>query len=91
MSKNLNNKNEIIASNLNGLFEIKNNNTYQNKFTDPIFKERVSSLAKYKSGVCIAATRGKGIYFFDNFTVNFIIWSSFCNKIFFTIYIFGNS
>ncbi len=62
-------KNRIIVGNNNGLFEVKNHRLYTNQFNDSRFKHRVSDLDFHPILKGIAATRGIGVYFFDNFKI----------------------
>ncbi|MDH4473437.1 MAG: histidine kinase [Fluviicola sp.] len=56
----------VFAGNNNGLFEVKNQRLFIHQFKDPRFKKRVSDLDYHPSWKGIVATRGIGIYFFDN-------------------------
>ena len=62
-------KNRVIVGNNNGLFEVKNNHLYTNQFKDSRFKHRVSDLDFHPKWKGIAATRGIGVYFFEDFKI----------------------
>lgn len=59
----------VFAGNNNGLFEVKNQHLLTRQLKDPRFKKRVSDLDCHPSWKGIAATRGIGVYFFDNYKI----------------------
>jgi len=62
-------KNRVIVGNNNGLFEVKNYRLQTNQFKDYRFKHRVSDLDFHPVWKGIAATRGIGVYFFNDFNI----------------------
>jgi ligand-binding sensor domain-containing protein len=63
------NKQRVFAGNNNGIFEVKNQRLFTHLFKDPRFKHRVSDLDSHPLWKGIAATRGIGVYFFDNYKI----------------------
>ena len=62
-------KARVFVGNNNGLFEVKNQRLFTHQFKDLRFKKRVSDLDFHPFWKGIAATRGIGIYFFDNYKI----------------------
>lgn len=62
-------KERILVGNINGLIEIKNKKASQENFKNHFFKYRITCLKSSKLFKNIAATRGAGIYFFQDTSI----------------------